>query len=90
MALNVEPIRDGIVPGIDSGREMVQFVAEKVAEYTRDNGAQPFAIAFVLVGPDHKDAATDAYSWTPTDEERSRLHCCAVASAVLMKRAIGV
>lgn len=87
---NVEPIRSDITPAMDTGREMVQFVAEKINDYVNENGYPPASIAFVLVGPDNGDAHTIGQSWSPGDETRSRLHSCAVASAVLMKRALGL
>jgi hypothetical protein len=87
---NVEPIRSHILPVMDAGREMVQYVAEQLANYVSENGEQPAAIAFVFVGPDKAASDTSAYSWTPLDDDRSRLQCCAVASAVLMKRALGI
>lgn len=84
------PIRPDVEPAMNVGREMVQFVAEKINEYVNEHGFPPTSIAFVLVGPDRAEAQTIGQSWSPGDEDRSRLQCCAVASAVLMKRALGL
>ena len=86
----VSPIRPDVAPAMDIGREMIQFVAEKINEYVTENGYQPASIAFVLIGPDTGDAVTIGQSWSPGDENRSRLQCCATASAVLMQRALGL
>lgn len=86
--MTVTPLRPDVMPALDVEREMLDFVTTRLREYCADHG-EPRSIAFVLVGPDTGDATTIAYSWTPTNEEASRLQCCATASAVLMKRAIG-
>lgn len=90
MGSNVSPIGPGIVPEIDVEREMIQFVAEKLRDYRETYGMVPEGIAVVFVGQDHSDGVSVAQSWSPGNEERSRLHCCAVGSALLMKRALGV
>ena len=87
---NVAPIRPTVEPAMDVRREMVQFVAEEIARYVEQTGQEPFSIAFVLLGDDRGDAYSFVNSWTPGDENRSRLQCCATASALLMKRALGV
>lgn len=87
--MTVTPLRPDVMPALDVEREMLDFVAMKLRDYVTETGASPRSIALVLVGPDHGDALSIGYSWTPGDEESSRLQCCAVASAVLMKRAIG-
>ena len=78
----VEPIRSDVTPAMDAGREMLQFVAEKINDYVAAHGEPPASIALVLVGPDFAESATHASSWSPGDETKSRLHCCAVASAM--------
>lgn len=87
---NVAPIRPDVQPAMDIPREMIQFVAEKINEYVKENGCEPVSIAFALIGPDAGNSISSAWSWSPGDENRSRLQCCSVASALLMKRALGV
>lgn len=83
------PIRDDVVSALDVGREMVQYVAEQMNAYVAEHG-EPLAIAFVLVGRDRIGAQSVACSWAPSDDQSTRLHTCAVASAVLMQRALGL
>ena len=87
--MTVTPIRPEVAPTLDVEREMLDFFAMNLRGYIEEHGEPPRSLAFVLVGPDRGDACSTGYSWTPGDEESSRLHCCATASAVLMKRAIG-
>ena len=86
--MSVVPITPNVEPQLDVEREMLDFVAMKLREYCAEHG-EPASIALVLLGGDTGDGYTIAYSWSPGDENRSRLQCCAVASAVLMKRALG-
>lgn len=83
------PIRRDVLPKLDVEREMLAFVDEKLNDYRRQYGEPPFAIAMVLVGPDKSDSASSACSWAPGNEDSSRLMTCSVASALLLKRAIG-
>lgn len=84
------PIKPGIVPKLDVEREMLGFVGDKLREYIEEYSEPPAAIAFVLIGPDRGDAAAVAYSWNPRNENTSRLQTCSTASALLMKRALGL
>lgn len=90
MGNNVTPIASGVIPEIDVEREMIAYIAEQIRDYREAYGISPDSIAVVLIGEDHGDAVTRVHSWSPRNEEKSRLHCCAVASAMLMKRALGI
>lgn len=90
MSADVHPITADVQPQLDIEREMLDYVSMKLRDYVTGNGEPPFAIALVLVGRDHGEAKTEASSWAPGDEDSSRLHTCAVAAAVLTKRALGV
>jgi hypothetical protein len=81
------PIRDGIAPTMDSGRELLDFCTTKIAGFAEYYDAPPTTIALVLLGERDGQKFTDAYSWDTT-EKRTRLETCSLASAVLMKRAI--
>lgn len=87
---NITPIRPDVAPRMDITREMLQYVSECLNDYVAEHGEPPVSIAFVLIGPDKGDSVTNGYSWSPGDEDKSRLQSCAVASAVLMKRALGL
>lgn len=82
------PIRPDVVPSLDVEREMVDHVRETIREYIEEHGGPPVSIAFVLIGPSEGDTAATARSWSPGNEQRSRLQVCATASAMLMKRAL--
>jgi hypothetical protein len=90
MSGEVLPIKEGVSPSLDVEREMLSYVSEKLAEYSKMHGQPPASIAFVLVGHGQAGSQTDAYSWSPADETISRLHTCAAAAAVLTKRALGL
>lgn len=81
------PIRDGIAPQTDYGRELLDFCTTKIASYTDCYDTPPTTIALVLSGERDGHKFTDAYSWDAS-EKRSRLETCSLASAVLLKRAI--
>lgn len=82
------PIRDGIRPRMDFGRELLDFCTTKIAGFTEDYDAPPTTIAPVLSGEKDGQRFTDAYSWDAA-EKRTKLETCSLASAVLLKRAIG-
>lgn len=84
------PIRPDVEPTLDIEREMADHVRESVRDYIAENGGPPVTIAFVLIGPDDGAHAAIARSWSPGNEQRSRLQACATAAAVLMKRALGL
>lgn len=85
---NVQPIRDGIEPTLDIERELIEYAIDKIRRYCEEHGP-PASIALVLIGEARGDAKSQAYSWSPGDDNSSRLHTCSVASAMLMDRAIG-
>lgn len=87
---NIAPIRSDVAPQLDVEREMLDFVALQLQSYRADYGCAPASIALVLVGDATGDEGTDATSWTPANDRMSRLHVCAIAAAVLWKRALGV
>jgi hypothetical protein len=87
---NVTAINPDLMPSIDVEREMISFCAEKIREYRESYGVLPTSIAFCLIGEDDGGSYTDAYSWSPADDSKSRLHTCAVAATVLFKRALGL
>lgn len=89
MSDNVQPIREGIEPRLDIERELIDYAVERIHSYCKEYGP-PASIVFVLIGANKANTMTEAYSWTPQDEDSSRLQCCATASAVLMKRALGI
>lgn len=84
------PISADVLPRTDIEQEMLDFVAIQLQQYRESYDCSPVSIAVVLIGNDDGNAYTDANSWSPGDESRSRLHCCSVASAVLWKRALGL
>lgn len=84
------PIRPDVVPTVDAEREMLNFFAAKLRENCDLNGRPPHSVAFVFVSHDKVGQQTEGYSWSPTDEESTKLHTCSVASAVLLKRAVGL
>lgn len=81
------PIRDGILPETDYGRELLDFCTSKITGFTEDYDTPPTRIALVLFG--EKDGAkfTDAFSWDALSEH-TRFETCSCAAAVLLKRAI--
>ena len=83
----VIPIRDGVLPDTDYGRELLDFCTTKITSFTEDYGAPPTSIALVLSGENDGRKFTDAYSWDAS-EKRTKLETCSLASAVLLKRAI--
>lgn len=87
--MTVTPIRPEVAPTLDVEREMLDFFTMRLRQYV-DQYGEPRSLAIVFVGPDSGASVSEASSWTPTDDNSSRLQCCATASAVLMKRAIGV
>lgn len=82
------PIREGVEPRIDTGRELLDFCQSKIAQYAEEYGSPPTSIAMVLSGEKNGCRATDAYSWDAS-ETWTQLITCSVASAMMMKRAIG-
>ena len=87
---DVAPIRPDIEPTVDVERELRDYTWDRIRGYVERNGEPPVSIAIVLLGRDHGGSADEAHSWSPGEEERSRLHCCSTASALLLKRALGL
>ena len=81
------PLRPGIVPEVDFGRELLDFCATRITQYIDDNCTAPTSIALVLSGHDDDRRYTDAYHYDAS-ETRTKLETCSVASAVLLKRAM--
>lgn len=86
----VVPISQDVLPRTNTEQEMLDFVAIQLQNYRSDYGCSPVTIAVVLIGEDDANGYTDANSWSPTNEQRSRLQACATAAAVLWKRALGL
>lgn len=84
------PIRSDIEPTVDVEREMVDYCRDRLAAYCKKHGTPPATIAIALVGSNHAEAVSEAYSWSPKDENLSRLHACSTAAALLFKRALGL
>lgn len=87
MSEQIIPIREGIQPETDYGRELLDFCTTKISAFTEDYDSPPTTIALVLSGEKDGRKFTDAYSWDAA-EKRTRLETCSLASAVLLKRAI--
>lgn len=87
MSDNLVPIRDGVVPATDFGRELLDYCTTKITSFTEDYGAPPTQIALVLSGDKDGRKFTDAYSWDAA-EKHTKLETCSLASAVLLKRAM--
>jgi hypothetical protein len=81
------PIRAGVRPETDFGRELLDFCTTKITSFTEECGAPPTTIALVLSGENDGKKFTDAYSWDAA-EKRTKLDTCSLAAVVLMKRAI--
>jgi hypothetical protein len=81
------PIREGVRPETDFGRELLDFCTTKITSFTEDYDTPPTSIALVLHGEKDGRKFTDAYSWDAA-EKHTRLETCSIASAVLLKRAI--
>lgn len=82
------PIRAGVEPALDVEREMRDYCWQKIREYTEAYGP-PSEIALVLLGKNEVDAMCLAHSWSPSDTG-TRLRTCAAASALLLKRSLGL
>lgn len=87
MSETLVPIREGVRPETDYGRELLDFCTTKITGFTEEYGAPPTTIALVLSGEKDGRKFTDAYSWDAA-EKRTKLETCSLASAVLLKRAI--
>jgi hypothetical protein len=87
LAEEVIPIREGVRPATDFGRELLDFCTTKITSFTEDYATPPTTIALVLSGEKDGRKFTDAYIWDAA-EKRTKLETCSLASAVLMKRAI--
>lgn len=87
MSQPVVPIRDGVHPETDFGRELLDFCTTKITGFTEDYDAPPTTIALVLSGEKDGRKFTNAYSWD-ANEKRTTLETCSLASAVLLKRAM--
>lgn len=88
--MTVTPIRDGVEPAVDVAREMRDFTWAKIDEYCQNAGRPPHSIAFVLLGsPIDGEGLSIAHSWSPADENTSRMHACATAALLLNLRASG-
>jgi hypothetical protein len=81
------PIRAGVKPETDFGRELLDYCTSKITDFTQDCGTPPTSIALVLSGERDGRKFTNAYSWDAS-EKQTRLEICSLASAVLLKRAI--
>jgi hypothetical protein len=81
------PIREGVMPETDFGRELLDFCTTKITGFTEDYDSPPTTIALVLSGEKDGCKFTDAYSWDAS-ERRTKLETCSLASAVLLKRAM--
>lgn len=87
MSETITPIREGVCPQTDFGRELLDFCTTKITSFTKEYDAPPTTIALVLSGEKDGRKFTDAYSWDAT-EKRTKLETCSLASAVLLKRAM--
>lgn len=87
--MSVVPIRDGIEPEIDVEREMLDYVRDKLKEYREAYGEPPGSIALALIGEPRGDAGSLAHSWSPKNDNASRLHTCGAAATMFMHRALG-
>ncbi len=81
-------VKPELMPQLDVEREMLNHVAEHLRAFIQRNGKAPVSIAFVLIGGDEVGEEMSAHNWSPGNEDRSRFHCCSVASALLLKRAL--
>jgi hypothetical protein len=81
------PIRKGVRPETDFGRELLDFCTTKITSFTEDYNTPPTTIALVISGEKDGQKFTDAYSWDAA-EKSSKLETCSVAAAVLLKRAM--
>jgi hypothetical protein len=81
------PIRKGVKPETDFGRELLDFCSTRIVEFTEAYDTPPTTIALVLSGQKNDYRFTDAHSWDAA-EKRSKLETCSLAAAVLLKRAI--
>jgi hypothetical protein len=83
------PIRPGIEPSLDVAREMRDYAWAQIENYIKEHGEPPASIAVALIGPDRADAFSQANTWTPTNENTSRLHACSIAATLFLNRALG-
>jgi hypothetical protein len=81
------PIREGVRPQTDFGRELLDFCTTKIASFTEVYDTPPTSIALVLSGDKDGKKFTDANSWDAT-EQRTKLETCSLASTALLKRAM--
>lgn len=87
MSEAIIPIREGVRPETDFGRELLDFCATRIVDFTEDYDSPPTQIALVLSGEKDGRRFTDADSWDAV-QKRTKLETCSLASAVLLKRAI--
>jgi hypothetical protein len=85
------PIRQGVTPQTDTGRELLDLVAKHIAQFSERHDNEPTSIAFVLSGDvgDGNTRATEAHSWDAS-QKRTRLETCSVAAMMLVRRALNL
>lgn len=81
------PIREGVRPEMDFGRELLDFCTTKIMSFTDDYGSPPTSIALVLAGDKDGARFSDGHSWDAS-EKRTKLETCSAAAAILLKRAM--
>lgn len=85
---DVTPIRSGIIPEIDAGREIVDWCATSIRNHLHEIEGLPRGVALVLIGrgPDGRTYTT-VNSWSP-DDSASRFETCSLASTLFLQRAM--
>ncbi len=82
------PIRDGIIPGFDTEREMLDYCQKELRFFREEVGVPATRIAIVLIGENEEGLQnTRCNSWDSI-EKHSRFETCAFASTLFLQRAL--